>query len=722
MSRSKLAYKQADQLIAEHSDEVSSPKLVDEPLVSVCFQAYNHAEFIEQALDSVLMQEANFPFEIIIGDDASTDGTSEIADRYQHQHPDKIKILRSTKNLGKYTGNGRLNFLRNLRACRGKYIAILEGDDYWTDPEKLQKQVDFLEEHEACFMLTHILPAAMENSKPGWYDLDRLFNVTYLPHASNFIIRKFNINKYNEALINMLGGEMCLLYIAATEGKIYHADYQVSEYRIHAGGVHNSQSKIKQQEGLIQHLKIIKKYFNVSWLEYHKKRSYMMSDLSKVTGKYTKTLAAYRLFFLVCESLPAFFVKAKRFFSPRRIIGIMMPSAVKREANLFFGDFDKGGFLFKRIAVFYQVKVRKRRLALMSILSLSEHKKLAELEPSSNYESIGPKTIKAVPVKMISKMPPLGLHQFNDVVVNAKSNCIASGNNLYCESFNSNEQFNQGLVEWHDGDDAIIKTLPEDRLEDGFFLAGLGSFNWYHWLVEILPKVMCFNVVPTKNILVSDFVASCPSMLGSLKSIIGDEYKLIFMKSYKNYRVKNLYHINAVSYVPFELKAENQFKVEDVFMRGGLLMDMKEKIMAVSKGHLETSTKKRIFIERTHHRVPSNQAELASALATLGFEGVSVETLTLNEQIDLFHNAECIVGASGAAFTNMMFAGENLKVICFMPRSLRDFSCFSNLAKIFSVDLTYSFYDLDESEHHYSNEFEIDITEALNTVNTVLAH
>ena len=151
-------------------------------------------------------------------------------------------------------------------------------------------------------------------------------------------------------------------------------------------------------------------------------------------------------------------------------------------------------------------------------------------------------------------------------------------------------------------------------------------------------------------------------------------------------------------------------------------MDMKEKIMAASKSHLETSTKKRIFIERTHHRLPSNQGELAAALATLGFESVSVEELTLNEQIDLFHNAECIVGASGAAFTNMMFAGENLKVICFMPRNLRDFSCFSNLAKIFSVDLTYSFYDLDENEHHYSNEFEIDIAEALNTVNAVLAH
>jgi capsular polysaccharide biosynthesis protein len=520
----------------------------------------------------------------------------------------------------------------------------------------------------------------------------------------------------------MLGGEMCLLYIAATEGMVYHADYQVSEYRIHAGGVHNSQSKIKQQEDLIQHLKIIKKYFNVSWLEYHKKRSYMMSDLNKVTGKYTTTLAAYRLFFLVCESLPAFFVRVKRFFSPRRIIGIMMPSAVKQKANLFFGDFDKGGYLFKRIAVFYQVKVRKRRLALMSILSLSDHKKVMELESGSEFEAVGPKTVKSGPVRAITMIPPLGLHQFNDAVVNAKSNCIASDNHLYCESYNSNEQFNQGLVEWHDEDDAIIKTLPEERLDDGFFLAGLGSFNWYHWLVEILPKVMHLSVVPTKNILVSDFVASCPSMLDSLKSIIGDEYKLIFMKGYKNYRLKNLYHINAVSYVPFELKAEHQFKVEDVFMREGLLMDMKEKIMAASKSHLETSTKKRIFIERTHHRLPSNQGELAAALATLGFESVSVEELTLNEQIDLFHNAECIVGASGAAFTNMMFAGENLKVICFMPRNLRDFSCFSNLAKIFSVDLTYSFYDLDENEHHYSNEFEIDIAEALNTVNAVLAH
>ena len=123
----------------------SSSKLVAEPLVSVCLHTYNHADFIQEAIDSVLMQETNFSFEVIIGDDASTDGTSEIIDRYHREYPSKIKVLRSNENLGKYTGNGRLNLIRELRACRGKYIALLEGDDYWLNPLKLQKQVDCIE-------------------------------------------------------------------------------------------------------------------------------------------------------------------------------------------------------------------------------------------------------------------------------------------------------------------------------------------------------------------------------------------------------------------------------------------------------------------------------------------------------------------------------------------------------------------------------------------------
>ncbi len=117
-------------------------------MVSVCVQTYQHKGYIKQCLDGILMQQTNFPYEIILGEDESTDGTREICIEYAEKYPDKIKLfLRCRKDVIYINGNatGRFNFMENLKACKGKYTALCEGDDYWTDPLKLQKQVDFLE-------------------------------------------------------------------------------------------------------------------------------------------------------------------------------------------------------------------------------------------------------------------------------------------------------------------------------------------------------------------------------------------------------------------------------------------------------------------------------------------------------------------------------------------------------------------------------------------------
>jgi len=129
----------------------SSPKL------SVCLITYNHARFIREALDSVLNQETEFAFEVCIGEDESSDGTHEICREYARNHPDKIRLFeRSRKDNIRVYGRptGRFNFLETLRECRGEYVAWLEGDDYWTDPHKLQKQVDYLDQNPdvpCCF-------------------------------------------------------------------------------------------------------------------------------------------------------------------------------------------------------------------------------------------------------------------------------------------------------------------------------------------------------------------------------------------------------------------------------------------------------------------------------------------------------------------------------------------------------------------------------------------
>ncbi|MCR4890730.1 MAG: glycosyltransferase [Lachnospiraceae bacterium] len=111
--------------------------------LSVVFITYNHEPYLRESLDSVLMQQTDFPFEIVVGEDCSTDGTRDILREYAGKYPGKFRLLFRKKNLGRTT----LNVYLTAMACRGKYLAFLEGDDYWTDPKKLQKQVDFLDSH-----------------------------------------------------------------------------------------------------------------------------------------------------------------------------------------------------------------------------------------------------------------------------------------------------------------------------------------------------------------------------------------------------------------------------------------------------------------------------------------------------------------------------------------------------------------------------------------------
>ena len=133
------------------------------PKLSVVLITYNHAKYIKEALDGILMQKVNFPFEIVVGDDCSTDGTKEILREYAAKHPGKFKLILREQNLGRPT----LNVYLTSMECRGDYLAYLEGDDFWTDENKLQKQVDFLDSHEDYSATTHSFRVIDENSNPS---------------------------------------------------------------------------------------------------------------------------------------------------------------------------------------------------------------------------------------------------------------------------------------------------------------------------------------------------------------------------------------------------------------------------------------------------------------------------------------------------------------------------------------------------------------------------
>lgn len=220
--------------------------------VSVLIVTYNHEKYIAEALDSVLMQEVDFGYEIVIGEDFSTDNTRDILIDYQRKHPDKIRLLLQEKNFGFY---GKYNFILTFHACRGQYIAMLEGDDYWTSPEKLQKQVDVLDNNPDCAICFHNVMVIYEDppelSHPFYVQdpngpfmqgkprpistLEDLIKGNFIQTPS-VMFRSRHFEKLPNWFHMAFPGDWALNILNAQHGNIRYIDEVMGVYRVHSGG------------------------------------------------------------------------------------------------------------------------------------------------------------------------------------------------------------------------------------------------------------------------------------------------------------------------------------------------------------------------------------------------------------------------------------------------------------------------------------------------------
>ena len=141
---------------------------MENPLVSVCMTTYNHEAYLAQAIEGVLSQQTDFGVELVVGEDCSTDRTRAVCERYAAQYPDRIRLVTSGENVG-----WRANYRRTFEACRGKYVAYCDGDDWWSDPRKLQMQVEVMESDATCGMCYTSVNEYMQASGELLPDPDR---------------------------------------------------------------------------------------------------------------------------------------------------------------------------------------------------------------------------------------------------------------------------------------------------------------------------------------------------------------------------------------------------------------------------------------------------------------------------------------------------------------------------------------------------------------------
>lgn len=262
--------------------------VVKNPLVSVLVITYQHVDYIKSCLDGLLMQKTDFPFEILLGEDDSTDGTREICIEYAKKNPKKIRLfLHSRENNILIDGfpTWHFNSIYIRLNTKGKYIASCEGDDFWTDPLKLQKQVDFLDANKNFSACTHLSNVIFENTKSK--NLSRfnknikktIFTVKDLLeytefHGNSLLFYRdlIDLSEMQESQLFALDRDHPIMIILATKGLIKRLPEVMSIYRRNSGSFAENTDYMREFQGNIETVNALSGYLNgFKWRAFYMK-------------------------------------------------------------------------------------------------------------------------------------------------------------------------------------------------------------------------------------------------------------------------------------------------------------------------------------------------------------------------------------------------------------------------------------------------------------------
>ena len=228
------------------------------PKVSVCMISYNHEAYIRQAIESILSQDVDFLIELVIGDDCSPDGSADICEEFAARDP-RVRVLTRERNLGVMP-----NFSRTLLACRGEYIAVCEGDDYWTDQFKLRKQVSLLEAHVDYAGSTHQAQVIVNDLPVRQFreNVPTILTTTDLIggrlfHMASVMFRRPVVDLFCNAPL-VLGCDRLLNFCMSFVGKIHYSEESMCVYRLHGMGM-SSNATVEQMKLELNSVPYLKK-------------------------------------------------------------------------------------------------------------------------------------------------------------------------------------------------------------------------------------------------------------------------------------------------------------------------------------------------------------------------------------------------------------------------------------------------------------------------------
>jgi glycosyltransferase involved in cell wall biosynthesis len=230
-------------------------------LVSVCVLTYNHREFINTCVDSVLAQETDFDLEILLGENESSDGTREICTTYANADPDRVRlVLSSREEVFHFEGKptGQWNFLKTLGEARGEYVALVDGDDYWSDSSKLQRQVDLLERSPGSSGCFHGCRVEYDDGLAGperlapsrgrqTFTIEDILDRNFVPTPS-IVFRRAGL-ELPAALWDLPMGDWPLHLLNLMRGPYEYLDREMSVYRVHSEGAWSQLARSQRLKG-----------------------------------------------------------------------------------------------------------------------------------------------------------------------------------------------------------------------------------------------------------------------------------------------------------------------------------------------------------------------------------------------------------------------------------------------------------------------------------------
>ena len=229
-------------MIEVTQDEIMKNWCVDKPLVSICMITYGHEKYIIKALEGCLMQVCDFPFEIVIDDDCSLDSTASIIQKYIDKYPKLISANLRERNIGAVE-----NSIANIKRARGKYVAMCEGDDYWIDSEKLQKEIDLIEQEDLAAVCTKVKYIDGDGTHLGYSESipahDLPLSYKYIlqsnpVHTCSFLVKKSILEEIEDVMIKAPYGDYVMFLAASYFGRIGFINEVTAVYRKNVGIMH----------------------------------------------------------------------------------------------------------------------------------------------------------------------------------------------------------------------------------------------------------------------------------------------------------------------------------------------------------------------------------------------------------------------------------------------------------------------------------------------------